>query len=492
MQPTTTKGHPRRWLILFVILAAECMDLLDATIVNVATPSIRADLHATSSALQWIVGGYALAFSVGLVTGGRLGDIFGRRRLFLMGAAGFTAASMACGLASSPGMLIAFRLVQGVFGALMIPQGFGVVKEVFSAEELPKAFSIWGPVMGLAAVFGPIVGGALVSGDLFGTEWRSIFFVNLPLGLLGILGAYKVMPESRSRRALKVDFGGAALFTAAAVLLVYPLIQGRESGWPTWAFVSMAASAVALALFALYARRRADRGGDPLVVPTVFSKPGYVSGTLIILVFFSGMAGVLLVPTLYFQIALHYSPIHSGLTLVPWAIGTSIGAGLSGGWLGPKYGRPVIQGGTVVLVGGLLWMIAAIHSSGTSLTSWDLVPAELLLGIGMGLLIAPLFSIILAAVDDSEVGSASGVLNAIQQLGSAIGVAVIGTVFFSVLGRSGFQHATERSLWVVAGIAVLVLVLTPVLPRHGRPEEELMGAGDDVEVPHPAVLAGQS
>jgi EmrB/QacA subfamily drug resistance transporter len=489
MQPTSTNaGHPRRWLILFVILAAECMDLLDATIVNVATPSIRADLHAGSAALQWIVGGYALAFSVGLVTGGRLGDIFGRRRLFLIGAAGFTAASMACGLASSPGMLIAFRLVQGAFGALMIPQGLGVIKEVFSTEELPKAFGIWGPVMGLAAVFGPIVGGALVSGDLFGTEWRSIFFVNLPLGLLGIFGAYRVMPESRSPRALKVDFGGAALFTAAAVLLVFPLIQGRESGWPTWAFVSMAASAVALLLFGLYERRRSDRGGDPLVVPSVFSKPGYVSGTLIILVLFSGMAGVLLVPTLYFQIALHYSPIHSGLTMVPWAVGTFFGAGLSGGWLGPKYGRPVIQGGSVVLLGGVAWMIHAIHSNGPSLTSWDLVPAELLLGLGIGLLIAPLFSIILAAVDDVEVGSASGVLNAIQQLGSAVGVAVIGTVFFSVLHHSGFQHATERSLWIVGGISLLVLALTPLLPLHGRPEEELMGAAEDGEVPASAVL----
>jgi EmrB/QacA subfamily drug resistance transporter len=489
MQSTTNTGHPRRWLILFVILAAECMDLLDATIVNVATPSIRADLHATSSALQWIVGGYALAFSVGLVTGGRLGDIFGRRRLFLIGAAGFTLASMACGLASSPGMLIAFRLVQGAFGALMIPQGFGVVKEVFPPDELPKAFGIWGPVMGLAAVFGPVVGGALVSADLFSDAWRTIFFVNLPLGLAGILGAYRVMPESRSRRKLTLDVGGAALFTVAAVLLVYPLIQGREAGWPAWAFVSMGASGVALLLFAYYERLRQRRGGDPLVVPSVFSKRGYVSGTVIILVLFSGMAGVLLIPTLYFQIALHYSPIHSGLTLVPWALGTAVGAGLSGGWLGPKYGRPVIQGGSVVLFGGLMWMIATIHSNGPSLTSWDLAPAEFLLGLGIGLLIAPLFSIILAAVSDDEVGSASGVLNAIQQLGSALGVAVIGTVFFSVLGHSSFQHATERSLWVVSGISLLVLVLSPLLPRHGRPEEELLGAGEDVEVPASAVLA---
>jgi EmrB/QacA subfamily drug resistance transporter len=492
MKSTTNEGHPRRWLILFVILAAECMDLLDATIVNVATPSIRADLHASSAALQWIVGGYALAFSVGLVTGGRLGDIFGRRGLFLIGAAGFTTASMLCGLASSPGMLIAFRLVQGAFGALMIPQGLGVIKEVFSTEELPKAFGIWGPVMGIAAVFGPIVGGALVSANLFGSEWRAIFFVNLPLGLLGMFGAYRVMPESRSSRALKLDLGGAAIFTAAAVLLVYPLIQGREAGWPTWAFVSMAASGVALLLFAYYERRREARGRDPLVVPSVFSKPGYVSGAAIILVLFSGMAGVLLIPTLYFQIALHYSPIHSGLTMVPWALGTFIGAGLSGGWLGPKYGRPVIQGGSVVLLGGIAWMIAAIHSNGSSLTSWDLVPAELLLGIGIGLLIAPLFSIILAAVNDEEVGSASGVLNAIQQLGSAVGVAVIGTVFFSVVGHRGFQVATERSLWVVGGIAVLVLALTPMLPLHGRSEEELMGAADDGQVPPSAVLAEQS
>jgi EmrB/QacA subfamily drug resistance transporter len=492
MQSPTNTGHPKRWLILFVILAAECMDLLDATIVNVATPSIRLDLHATSTQIQWIVGGYALAFSVGLVTGGRLGDIFGRRKLFLIGAAGFTAASMACGLSSSPEMLIAFRLVQGAFGALMIPQGLGMVKEVFPTEEIGKAFGIWGPVMGIAAVFGPIVGGALVSGNLFGTEWRSIFFVNLPLGLLGLYGAWRVMPESRSPRKLTVDYGGAVLFTIAAVLLIYPLIQGREAGWPAWAFISMAASALALVGFGFYERWRANRGGDPLVVPTVFSKPGYVGGSAIILVLFSGMAGVLLIPTLYFQIALHYSPIHSGLTMVPWAVGTFFGAGLSGGWLGPKYGRPVIQGGSVVLFGGIVWMIAAVHSNGASLTTWDLVPAELLLGLGIGLLIAPLFSIILAAVNDEEVGSASGVLNAIQQLGSAVGVAVLGTVFFSVLKHSGFQVATERSLWAVAGIAVLVLVLTPVLPKHGRPEEELMGAGDDVEVPRSAVLAEQS
>jgi EmrB/QacA subfamily drug resistance transporter len=489
MQPPTNTGHPRRWLILFVILAAECMDLLDATIVNVAAPSIRTDLGATASQLQWIIGGYALAFSVGLVTGGRLGDIFGRRRMFLIGAAGFTLASMACGIASSPSMLIAFRLVQGGFGALMIPQGLGVIKEVFSAEELPKAFGIWGPVMGIAAVFGPIVGGALVSGDLFGVEWRSIFFVNLPLGALGVLGAYRVMPESRSRRSLSIDFGGAALFTAAAVLLVFPLIQGRESGWPAWAFVSMAASGIALVLFAWFERRRDARGRDPLVVPSVFSKPGYVSGAAIILVLFSGMAGVLLVPTLYFQIDLHFSAIHSGLTMIPWAVGTFFGAGLSGGWLGPKYGRPVIQGGSVVLLGGVLWMIETIHSQGAGLTSWDLVPSMLLLGLGIGLLIAPLFSIILAAVGDEEVGSASGVLNAIQQLGSAVGVAVIGTVFFSVLDRHGFQAATERSLWVVAGISVLVLVLTPLMPLHGRSEEEMLAAADDVEVPRSAAMA---
>src|SRR5215207_5695020 len=246
--PATTN----RWLILAVILAAECMDLLDGTIVNVASPSIRAELGTSLTDLQWIVGGYALTFAVGLVLGGRLGDLYGRRRLFLIGIAGFTVSSVLCGVAVSAEELIAFRLLQGAFAAIMIPQGFGIVRASFPKEEIAKAFGMFGPVIGGAAVLGPILGGALVDGDLLGLGWRAIFLVNVPVGIVAFLAAMRLLPESRLTDAPRLDVLGAILVTGACALLVLLLIQGREAGWPAWTFVSMGASIVAFAAFALH------------------------------------------------------------------------------------------------------------------------------------------------------------------------------------------------------------------------------------------------
>ena len=204
--------HPKRWLILFVVLAAECMDLLDGTVVNVAAPTIHNDLHTSSTGLQWIVGGYALAIAVGLLVGGRLGDLFGRRRMFLIGAAGFTAASTVCAFAPTTTVLIAARLTQGLFGAMMIPQGLGVIREVFPADELPKAFGLFGPVMGSAAMIGPIIGGALIALNLFGSGWRMVFLINLPLGVLAVCGAAALLPRAHGRRhAQRLDLAGAVL-----------------------------------------------------------------------------------------------------------------------------------------------------------------------------------------------------------------------------------------------------------------------------------------
>src|SRR5690349_16488291 len=204
-------GHPRRWAILALILAVEVMDLIDGTIVNVASPAIRESLSASLSALQWIAGGYALTFAIGLVTGGRLGDIFGRRRMFLIGVAGFTLASVLCGAATSPGMLIGFRLVQGLFAATMIPQGFGIVKQVFPTNELPKAVGMFGPVIGGSAVLGPVIGGLLVDGNLFGSGWRMVFLVNLPVGIAALVGGYRLLPESRAEGRPTLDLPGAVL-----------------------------------------------------------------------------------------------------------------------------------------------------------------------------------------------------------------------------------------------------------------------------------------
>jgi EmrB/QacA subfamily drug resistance transporter len=467
--PTTdAAGHPRRWLILFVILAVECMDLLDGTIVNVAAPAIRGDLGAGLSALQWIAGGYALTFAVGLITGGRLGDIYGRRRLFLIGVAGFTAMSALCGAAQSPEMLIASRLGQGAFAAIMIPQGFGIIREVFPPSELQKAFGLFGPVIGGSAVLGPVVGGVLVDGDVFGSDWRAIFLVNIPLGLAALAAGARLLPESRAAVRPTLDLTGAALVSVAAGLLVYPLIQGRESGWPAWAFVSIAASVVVLALFVRVERGRERAGVSPLVTPSLFRKRAFSAGLVTALVFFAGMIGLMLTFSIYLQLGQGYSAIETGLALAPWALGTGIGAGLGAGLLGPRLGRPTLHAGVAVMLLGVLGMLAVVAASGDGVSAWALFGPELLAGAGMGAILAPLFDFVLAGVDDDEVGSASGVLNATQQLGGATGIAILGTVFLSVAAGSGIAGAFERVLWIEAGVLVVVAALICLLPMRAR------------------------
>ncbi|MEA2297273.1 MAG: hypothetical protein QOF77_209 [Solirubrobacteraceae bacterium] len=471
-------AHPRRWLILFVVLAAECMDLLDGTIVNVAVPTIRGDLGASSTALQWIIGGYPLAIAVGLITGGRLGDVFGRRRLFLVGAFGFTAASAVCGVAPSTAVLIGARLVQGGFGALMLPQGLGILREVFPPDELPKAFGVFGPVMGSAALVGPIVGGGLIGLDLFGTGWRLVFLVNLPLGIAALAGAVRLVPESRAEHPVRVDLVGVGLASMAAILLVYPLIQGRELGWPAWTFVSMAASGALGVLFAGHLGRRARRGLDPLVTPSVFTHRGFSGGLVVLMLFFGGMVGSVLAVTLFLQIGQGYSAIHAGLTLVPFSLGTAITAGLSGAVLQRRLGRWVIQVGGVVSLAGYGLVLAAVGGGGGDggVTSWALAPGLLVVGLGMGLFIVPLFDTILAAVTDREIGSASGVLNALQQLAAALGVAVLGTVFFTAAAGGDFVGALGRTLWWQVGLMAAMLAATPLLPRRARePLEAVLG-----------------
>jgi EmrB/QacA subfamily drug resistance transporter len=481
-----TSPQPRRWLILFVILAAECMDLLDSTIVNVAAPSIRASFGTSSTALQWIVGGYPLAIAVGLIAGGRLGDLYGRRRLFLIGAAGFTAASVLCGLAPSTGTLIAFRLLQGAFGALMLPQGLGILRQVFAPEEVVKAFGLFGPVMGSAALLGPIVGGGLIDLNLAGSGWRLVFLINLPLGIAAILGALRLVPESRSAHASRLDLTGTALVGLAAILLVYPLIQGRELGWPAWTYVSMAASVALFGVFAYQQRARDRAGKDPLVTPSVFGHRGYTGGLLVATVFFAGVIGSMLCLMLFLQIGEHFTAIHAGLTFIPFSLGTALGAGLSGGLLGPKFGRKVLQAGAVVSLGGWGLVISEVNGGGL-ISSWDLLPGLLIGGVGMGLSVAPLFDIILAAVADHEIGSASGVLNAVQQLASSVGVAVLGTIFFSAVTADGdFAHALQQALWAQLGLLVAMLVFSPLLPRFAR-EETAPAVTASIDVPMPAL-----
>lgn len=458
----------RKWAVLALVLAAECMDLLDGTIVNVAAPTIHRELHASSSALQWIISGYALAFAVGLIAGGRLGDRYGRRRLFVGGSLGFVAASLLCAFAVSPGMLIGCRLAQGLAAAALIPQGLGIVREVFPPAQQGSAFAVFGPVIGMSAVLGPIVGGALVDADAFGSGWRLIFFVNLPLGLAAAVGATRIMPESRAPRPPSIDLVGTAIAALAVGLLVYPLVQGRQAGWPLWTYLMMAGSVAAFGLLTAWSRRLRRAGRDPLVEASVFGHRGFSVGVGCIAVFFAAMIGTMLVLTLYLQFGEHFSAIHAGLTLAPFAVGSACGATLAAALLVPRIGRTTLQLATAVEAGGAAWLYLTIHSDGLHSTSAALTGPQLLIGTGLGMFISPVFDFVLAAVRDDEVGSASGVVNAVQQLAGAIGVAVVGTVFFDVLSRSGFVAALDRCVLITLASTPVLCALTFALPKRAR------------------------
>jgi EmrB/QacA subfamily drug resistance transporter len=482
-------GHPRRWAVLALVLAAECMDLLDGTIVNVAAPTIRTDLKASATALQWIISGYSLAFAIGLITGARLGDRYGRKRLFVAGSAAFGAASLAAALAVSPAMLIGCRLAQGAAAAVLIPQGLGIIRDVFAPAEQGRAFAVFGPVIGLSAVLGPIIGGVLVGLNAFGTGWRLIFLVNLPLAIAAAIGAARIMPESRAPQAPRPDGLGTMLSAAAMGLLVYPLIQGRQAGWPAWTYLMMAASVLAAGLLGAWSRRQQRRGHDALIETSVFRHRGFSAGLACVLVFFAGMTGTLLALTLYLQFGEHFSAVHAGLTLAPFAAGSVAGAVLAAVAGVPRLGRGTLQVAAVFAAGGTWWMLSIVTAHGLATSSAELIPAQLVLGVGIGMLISPLFDFILASVGDHEVGSASGVLNAVQQLASAIGVAAIGTVFFSTLGHSGFVAAISQCLRIELGVAAVLFPLAWALPR--RPREE-QAAELEPEAPEPVVASARA
>ncbi|MGH3587383.1 MAG: DHA2 family efflux MFS transporter permease subunit [Pseudonocardia sp.] len=460
-----------RWLALTAVLVAEIMDLLDATIVGVAAPSIQADLGGDGTVIQWIAAGYTLAFAVGLITGGRLGDLYGRRRMFLLGLGGFVVASALCGLATSPEMLIGARVVQGLFGAVLIPQGFGILKSVFPPREIGVAFGAFGPAMGLSAVGGPILAGALIGWDLGGAGWRTVFLINIPIGLACFALAWRVLPESRADDGPRPDPIGALLVSAGLVLLVFPLVQGRELGWPAWTFWLFAASVPMLALFGVHQVRRRRAGRSPLVEPALFRARAFTGGLVVGLFFFGALIGFSLTIGLHLQLVLGFTPLQAGLAQAPSALGIALGATLSGAVLGRRFGRLVIQVGGVVVALGMSGLLLTLALAEQPVSGWQLAPALLVSGFGSGLVVAPLFDIVLAGVSLPMVGSASGVLNANQQLGGAAGVAALGTLYFQLLDAGDPAGAIRAVLWTTIALALAAAALAALLPRHARPED---------------------
>jgi EmrB/QacA subfamily drug resistance transporter len=465
---TTSPPPPdrRRWLVLAIVLVAEVMDLIDGTIVNIAAPSIQRDLGGDATTLQWYGAAYTLAFAVLLITGARLGDRFDRRKVFLVGVVGFTAASVACAAAPSSAFLIAMRAVQGGFGALLIPQGFGMIKAVFPDNEVQKAFAAFGPVIGIAAVISPIIVGVLTSGDLFGLGWRAVFLVNVPLGIIGLIGSLRVLPRGTGIPGTRLDPGGVVIVTAAAFALVYPLVQGRQLGWPAWVFVMFAAGVVGFAAFARYERRHSERA---LITPSLLRNRTYTSGLIVALCFFAAMIGLNLVLSLFCQLGEGFSPLRTGLTLAPFALGVAFTAGLSYP-LAQRFGRGSMQVGFVVMGAGLGLLALMVHDGGTHTSPWALVPGELLAGAGMGLALPPLFDFILAGVKEHEIGSASGVLNAVQQFAAALGIAVFATVFFAFLDAH-HPPVTAMTWTAVLSLIPLALAFLAVFRLPHRPRE---------------------
>ncbi|MRH89149.1 MFS transporter [Nocardia sp. SYP-A9097] len=464
LQPSTDAPETRRmirarWAVLAVILFAEILDLLDSTITTIAAPTIAADLGGGAALIQWLGAAYALAMGVLLVVGGRLGDKFGRRRLFLIGIIGFTLASVACGLAFGPAAIIVFRLLQGAFGALLIPQGFGILGAIFPRDELGKAFGVFAPALGLSAICGPILAGFLIDADLFGLGWRSMFLINIVLGGLATALAVKLLPRDSGDRTVSIDGLGSTLLAAAMLGVLYGLIDGPANGWTARPILALAAGSVFFAGFCLRQRHAAA----PLIEPSLLRNRGFTSGLLLGLVYFAATSGLLYVLSLFLQDVLGRTPTQAAIALAPLAIGIIV-ASIATHQLLERLGRRLVLIGLLLTLTGSLILYALIDQRGADLSGWVLIAPILLTGLGLGACFGTIFRVTLGTIDPVESGSASGTLSAVQQLANSIGAAAVTTVYFHTSGGA------PTSLLVIAALTLACCLVYRLLPEHAAAE----------------------
>jgi EmrB/QacA subfamily drug resistance transporter len=430
-----TSSPPRAvapFVVLATVLPAVFMQLVDISIVNVGIPSIQRELGASYAQIQLILTGYQLAFACVLITAARLGDILGRRRVYLVGMAGFTATSVLCAAAPTPEVLIVGRILQGLTSGAMFPQVISIIQVTFPPAERGKAFGIYGATIGLAAITGPMLGGVLLALDPGGLGWRSLFYVNVPIGIAATIAAAGNLPESRAPEGRRLDLPGAALATVGLFCLVFPLTEGRERGWPSWVFAMLAASVVALVWFAVMQRRKTGAGGSPLVYTTLFRNLSFRRGLAFAALFSSSIPSFFFILTLYLQIGLDFSALHAGLTTLPFSIGSMLSS-LGSNRLVQRFGGRVLQAGCACFLVAFILIWVVVGLVGVDLSSFHLTAVVLLAGLGLGFTMAPMTNIILASIEGREVGSASGVLSTCQQVGGALGVTAIGILFFTIL-----------------------------------------------------------
>jgi len=475
-QPLRPGPEPRRWLMLPVVLMAMFMAGFDIWVVNVAAPSLQRDLHVSDAALQLIVGGYAFMYASGMVTGGRLGDLLGYRRMFMIGVTSFAAASLLCGLARSPAELVTARLLQGLTGAAMVPQVLALITAIFPVSERSRALSWFGVTIGLSFVSGQILGGLLRKANVLGLTWRPIFLVNVPVGAVALVAAALVVPRAGGQRRPRLDPVGAVGVSASLALALVPLTLGHDEGWPAWTWVSMAASVPAFVLTVIWERRLTRRGGEPLLDLALFRDRAFSAGigvNFALLLFFGSFMFVL---TLLLQIGLGQSPLHAGLETGPLALTFTV-MSILGPRMSARFGPRSITIGAGLDIVGTIALIATGMRYGGHLTAWGLAPATAVIGLGQGLAMPSLIGAALAGVPRERAGAAAGILTTMQQFGTAAGIAVIGAVFYDRLGdvpsRGSSVSAMVLAMVVDAAIVLGATGLTLLLPRRAVPR----GAG---------------
>ncbi|MFI7149282.1 MFS transporter [Nonomuraea sp. NPDC050022] len=457
-----------RWVALAALLLAEAMNLLDSTIVQVATPAIRADLGGSGSDMQWFSTAYTLPFALLLITGGRLGDIAGRRLVFRIGVAGFLAASLACALADSVGALICFRAVQGAAAAAIIPQTIGLIRAMFDGEEMSKALGSIGPVMGLAAVCGPILGGVLTQADLFGSSWRSTFLVNVPL-CVAVLAVAPTLIEDHAPRRPSLDPTGTALAMLGTALIVYPLIGAGTAHVSTGNWVAIGIGLAAVFGFGLQQRRRARLGRSSLVETSLFAHRAFPAALMTSTLFFAVTTGLMFVVVLHLQLGVGADARTAGLTMTPWSVCLAVSSWVAGAYLVPRYGRRVMFAGLATLGVGIVAAIAVYHAASPMAYLTPLLGALGAAGLGVGVFTPSFFTAALKPLKPQEIGSAAGLLNAVQQLGATLGVAVLGSVYLNG-STAGSPGGAIQVTCCVAGGLLVASFLSAALMTGAEPQ----------------------
>jgi EmrB/QacA subfamily drug resistance transporter len=459
-------ADPKRWFALPILLTGAFLPILDFNVVNLALPAIRDSLGATSSEVQFVISAYAATYAVFLITGGRLGDLLGRRRMFVTGVGGFTLASVLCGIAWSPGILIAGRILQGLTATIMAPQVLASIRVIFPSSEQPMALGFYGATFGLANICGQVLGGVLVAYAPFGFAWQAIFLINVPIGLVAFAGGLLFLGDSRAPRAQKLDLGGVVLLSLTLVLLVFPLVEGREAGWPFWIVSMLGASPFALLAFILFEARLTARSGDPLVALYLFRNRGYSIGLLMALAFYM-LSSFYLTFAVYLQSGLHNSALKAGMATLPFAIGYFVSS-LVSSFVMQRLGVRALTLGFALQVLGFSLVILTVNA---------ILPLPLEVGLacgglGFGIVMPSIIRAVLSGIDPGHAGLASGSVISTFQIGAALGVALIGGVFYDTLGSgpdlAAYTHAFSLALGCNVGLLILAGVLSLFIPNETK------------------------